>query len=208
MFTNPIQNDEVKEKAKQTCIDKYGVDNVFKSELIKQKIKETMHQKTGFSYNFQRPEVIAKSHTDDCMRRKLETMKRNNSFHNSVGERYIKKLLSAKFPNLIMQHKTEKYPFACDFYIPELDLYIEYNGYPSHGGRPYTGSEEDLKRVELWKKKSEEINFKGNKKSAYLNYIHTWTVRDSLKRETAKENNLNWKEFFNLKEFNEWFTTL
>jgi len=31
--------------------------------------------------------------------------------------------------------------------------------------------------------------------------INVWTVRDPLKRETARKNNLNWLEFFTLDEF-------
>ena len=33
----------------------------------------------------------------------------------------------------------------------------------------------------------------------YHNAIETWTIRDVKKRNFAKEHNLNWVEFFNLK---------
>jgi len=44
-------------------------------------------------------------------------------------------------------------------------------------------------------KESEEINFKGEKKSSYIDAIKIWTVRDPLKLEIAKKNNLNYKVF-------------
>ena len=53
--------------------------------------------------------------------------------------------------------------------------------------------------------KYEEINYKGEKKKQYKDYIKTWTVKDPEKRKTAKKNNLNWLEFFTLKEFDQWF---
>ena len=39
----------------------------------------------------------------------------------------------------------------------------------------------------------------------YKNAIDVWTRRDPLKRKTAKENNLNWLEFFTIKDFEDWF---
>ena len=38
---NVHQSQEIKEKCKQTCLEKYGVDNPAKNEAIKQKTKET-----------------------------------------------------------------------------------------------------------------------------------------------------------------------
>lgn len=38
----------------------------------------------------------------------------------------------------------------------------------------------------------------------YQNAINVWTRRDVLKRETAKRNNLNFIEFWNLDEVKEW----
>ena len=39
----------------------------------------------------------------------------------------------------------------------------------------------------------------------YKNAIKIYTISYPLKRQTAKENNLNWIEFFNMKEFEEWY---
>ena len=46
------------------------------------------------------------------------------------------------------------------------------------------------------------------KHSAYLAAINVWTARDPLKRKTARKNNLNWIEFFTIKEFENWFKNL
>lgn len=91
----------------------------------------------------------------------------------------------------------DRYPFTCDFYIPSLDLFIEYQGYWTHGGEPYIGTENQLRIVKDWKNKSNEVNFKGKFKKSYKIAINTWTVSDVQKREIAKENKLNWVEFFN-----------
>lgn len=49
---------------------------------------------------------------------------------------------------------------------------------------------------------------KAKKSKFYENAINVWTQRDVRKRNVAKENNLNWLEFFSLKEFNNWYNNL
>ena len=42
----------------------------------------------------------------------------------------------------------------------------------------------------------------------YENAIIVWTQKDPLKRETAKDNNINLIEFWNLQEVEDWLNTL
>ena len=50
---NPNQFNEFKEKSKQTCLEKYGVENPFSSEKIKEQIKQTCLEKYGVEYSGQ-----------------------------------------------------------------------------------------------------------------------------------------------------------
>ena len=111
------------------------------------------------------------------------------------------------------RYKSELYPWKCDFYIPEIDLYIEYQGLWTHGVKSfnYNGIQYNChcpydpnnlihqEVIKQWKNKN--TNF-------YNSAIETWTVKDVLKRETAKKNNLNWIEFFTIKDFNDWYEQL
>ena len=45
-------------------------------------------------------------------------------------------------------------------------------------------------------------------KSAYKDFIYTWTKRDPLKLKTFIDNKLNYKIFYTEKEFIEWFNSL
>ncbi len=186
---NPFNNDEIKDKRKQTMLQKYGVDNSFKSLKTKQIIKD------------KQVEISTK---------KYYTRKSNNTFHVSKPEKYILANLENMFPNRIKtQYKSDDYPFACDFYIIPLDLYIEYQGFWTHGNEPFDkNNTEHLKLIETWTQKSQELNFKNNYKCQYYNAIQIWTKRDPEKRKIAKENNLNWLEFFNLQQFDDWFNNL
>ena len=111
-----------------------------------------------------------------------------------------------KFPDTIHQYRDEeRYPFNYDFYIPSLDLFIEYQGSWLHNNHPYDENNiNDIQEVIMLKEKSKEINFKGHEKDLYQNAIYTWTDLDVRKRNIARKNNLNYLEFFNMKEFNDW----
>lgn len=66
---NPQQNASVKERLKKTVEDKYGVSCVFKSEKVKDKIKDTCLSKYGTERACQSQEVkdrIAQTHLKKC----------------------------------------------------------------------------------------------------------------------------------------------
>ena len=141
-------------------------------------------------------------------KKQYETKKRNHSFNSSVPEDKIKNILIQKFPDFKYQYRSELYPFACDFYIPEFDLYIEFQGTWIHGknGKTILGAydknnREHQKVLSIWQEKAKNSKF-------YEIAIEVWTIRDPLKRETARKNNLNWIEFFTMDEFMKWYDTI
>ena len=57
-----------------------------------------------------------------------------------------------------INYKDERYPFNCDFYIGDLDIFIELNLHWTHGKEPFdVKNKENLKIVEQWKEKT--LNF-------------------------------------------------
>ena len=134
-----------------------------------------------------------------------ETRKRNGTCNTSKDEKEILELLNRKFENVQKEYKSEVYPFSCDFYIPKLDLYIEYQGFWTHLNEPFIGTEDQLEKLEWLKMKSNELNYKNKRKNMYKIAIEVWTIRDPLKREIARKNNLNWIEFFTMDEFMKWY---
>jgi len=57
---NVFQSEEIKERTKETCLEKYGVENVFQSKEIKEKIKLTMIEKYGVEHNMKLKETKEK----------------------------------------------------------------------------------------------------------------------------------------------------
>ena len=219
----PEEQDIINQRRKQTVFKKYGVENVNQNIQIKNKIKQTSSERYG-GIGFASKElndkvkavVIEKygvdnpSKSEEIKAKKIATQKKNKAFHKSSHEEYIYDKLVQKFTDVRRQYRSKLYPFACDFYIPELDLYIEHQGTWRHGkysekkiyGLYNPNNPEHQKILKIWQEKADA----GSKN--YAQAINTWTRSDPLKRETAKKNNLNWIEFFTINEFDSWYSTI
>ena len=213
------QIEEAKEKSKKTCLEKYGseyyigskdrlektiefskqnynVDWFTKSEEIKNKAKETMLRRYGVEYSMQIPKnkeymsYLMSSY--EMQERRYNTMKRNHTFNSSSTEEELFLYIKSRFPKVVRQYKDKnRYPYFCDFYIPELDYFIELQGYYTHGKHPFDpNSNEDLQLIEYYKKKYGED----------CQPITIWSIKDVEKRECAKRNNLNFKEVWSLED--------
>lgn len=207
------QSQEIKDKVRNTVKEKYNVNNISQLNEVKEKKKQSSIEKYGTSCTFQGAEVLEKikkiniekygvenpSSSSVIKRRKIETMKKNHTFGTSQTEEFIYKRLLEIFDKVERQYCTDEYPFQADFYIPEIKTYIEYQGTWLHGEHPYNpNSKEDQDKLKFWKSKYDEGH------PYYGQAIAGWTVRDPLKRQTAKDNNLNWIEFWNLQEVENW----
>jgi len=118
----------------------------------------------------------------------------------SKSENKSYNVLKEKYSDIIYQYKSDLYPFNCDFYIPSLNLYIECNYHWTHGGHPYNeNNKKDQNQLKNWKEKNTKF---------YNNAINTWTIRDVNKRNIAKQNNLNYIEFWSLKELKTWLNLI
>lgn len=185
------------ESVKQTCLNKYGVDNVFKTDWCIEKIKETTRIHYGVdNYGKTKKHALA-THTPEVNQKRNDTKRKNGTFNSSKSENKTFKLLKHKFKHVLNNHKTDFYPFMCDFYVPKLDLYIECNYHWTHGKHLYDeNSEEDVMIVNKWKSKNMKY---------YDNAIYTWTIRDVNKQNIADKNKLNYKVFYNFDDFVEWY---
>ena len=177
----------VKDKIKNTCLEKYGVENPMQTQYYKNLISSILS-------------------SNEIQEKIYNTKLLNNSFNISYQEDVCFDLLKEKYSDCIRQYKSELYPYNCDFYIPSLDLYIEYNGSHYHHYHPFDiNDDNDINELNRLKEKAENSNaHKNGKKSQYDNIIYTWTILDLKKRNIAQQNNLNYIEFWNINEVKEW----
>ena len=210
---------EIRDKIKQTCIEKYGVDNPAKLEENKEKVKQTCLKKYGGLAPICDPNIknqikqtclekygvdnygkslkhkikmSAIMSSDEMQEHRYNVMTKNHSFNTSKPEEELYLYIKEKFPSVKRQYKDRlRYPYNCDFYIPELDYFIELQGYYTHNTHPYNpNSILDQVLVERYKERY------GPKCQA----ITIWTLKDPEKRDCAKRNHLNFKEVWNLEE--------
>ena len=154
-----------------------------KSEEWKAKLSES-HKGKGYRLSADKLKIkIEKTYL---------TKKRNNSFNKSgIEESFYSELLSQNVNKTVYrQYKDDRYPYYCDFYILEDDLFIELNAHWTHGGRPYDPNDKECQeQLALWQEKAKTSQF-------YANAIITWTIRDVEKQRCAKEKNLNYKVIY------------
>ena len=194
----PFKDEEVKEKIKSTLINKYGVDNPLKCNDIKEKSKQTCLKKYGTEYYFQSNEY--RKDLSAYLEKQRRTKKKNHTYTSSKAENMIYNKLVHYFNKVICQfYDKERYPYNCDFYIPEIDTFIEYQGYFSHQNHPFDSLNKDDIKL-----KNDFIEKIKNGKLYYQCVINTWCDVDIKKRNKAKENNLNYIEFWNINEVDIW----
>lgn len=138
-----------------------------------------------------------------------EKLERCKAISNGCKNRkYIKNkisLVEQDFYNFLINHnisfifqynEDSRYPYHCDFYLPKYDLFIELNVFWHHGGKIFYITDIDcINQLNKWKEKAKTSK-------SYKEAINTWTKRDVEKRNTAKNNNLNYIELFSIDDIN------
>lgn len=184
------------EKRKQTCIERYGGASGMSSKEVQLKRNITILKNHG---------VLNPLQSEKVQQKQNKTRKKNYNFRTSKQENIVNNMLLEIYPDLIRGYCSDYYHWNCDFYVPSEDLYIEYHGSHFHNNKPFEGTEEDLQKLEHYKIKSEEIKKRtGKSKSQYDIMIYTWTDLDVRKRNHCKEHNINYLEFYSIKEVEEY----
>jgi len=191
--TCALKNEEIRDKQKKTCLEKFGTEYATSSEEVQEKIRKTNKDKRGIEYPFQLLEI----------QNKVTQSKTENGTHGTSSEEpQIHELIKKIYPELtIIDHYNldERYPFICDFYIKELDTFIEYQGTWTHNKSPYDG----INIPKKWEGKIETNKY-------YKSAFNTYTVRDPMKRNYAEKSNLNFLEIWpsDFKKKEKWLTFL
>lgn len=158
-------------KRAKTNVERYGVRNVMSLQSTLEKIKAATHKKYGVDYAMQDKDLASKN---------VEAKRQSGTFSTSSVEEHVK-----GFDDFESQYnKDARYPYLCDFYDKDRDLYIEVNASWTHGYHWYD-VENDVDTCKKWKVKSKKSEY-------YANALDVFTKRDVEKRECARVNNLNY----------------
>lgn len=200
---HPMQLRSIKDAAlaslNKISIEKYGIPWPYLTQTAQikaiEKLKQTSLDKYGTEWPF---------HSKTSREKAFATKRKNGTFNTSSPEDNLHIILLEKFgsDNVFRNDNTHsEYPFAVDFYIKSQNLYIEYNGLWTHGKHFFDeNSQEDQELLKKWQSKAETSKY-------YRNAINVWTNKDPKKRETAKNNNLNYVVLWNWNDVEEWISS-
>lgn len=146
---NYSQTEESKERFRQICLEKYGVDNPAKvPEIIEKAARNANLSKIRnhtTSAELMQNEEFKRNYVQKCN----ETKRKNGTFNTSVSleDKFISYLRETypQYTILTQYHDDPRYPFNCDCYVKELDLFIEFQGSYFHNWRPFNNSEAHIK---------------------------------------------------------------
>lgn len=181
-----INTPEKIEKRKETLTERYGTTNIYDVSVFKQKVYDTNMERYGVPHIMQ---------TEDAKRRRNESLMKNPFWGSGISrqEQELYDELVKIFPSLIHQYTSEEYPFLADFYLPEKNLYIEWQGSQYHHFHPF--NEKDIQdQNELQRLREKSATYDGN--NQYAGIINQWTIRDVNRRKFVEGHNINWLEFF------------
>lgn len=136
---NPFKDPVAREKAKQTCLMKYGVDHPMKSPEIKDKLFSAYKQKTGYDHPAHNPNtLVGKNLKVSSIEKKLQTALINNHIEFETQKQVNKGNAHHKF----------------DFYLPKYKMYVDvdgvyYHGYLSDSNGNQVSEDRDDKRLML-----------------------------------------------------------
>lgn len=176
-------NESIQKRA-NTLLEHYGTTKLYSVPEIAEKIRQTNIERYGSENPYDNDEVLAKYYKNKN-ERKPDTSKEENTLYE---------LLKQYYPNIKQHYYNKKHPYNVDFYIPEKDLYIEYQGSGYHHYRPFNPDDNDcIKELNRLKELEQRL---GNIPNGYSEIIRIWTVKDPEKRQAAKINNINLMEIW------------
>lgn len=187
-----VQSDEYKErldsiidKVRQTNMSRYGAPVYTQSDEYKQKVDDVQDKIQSTMRDIYGAPVYTQSddyrqNVDKIVSKMNTTKRKNGTFSTSSVEEHVKDFYDFE----PQYNKDARYPYLCDFYDKERDLFIELNASWTHGYHWYD-AETDAKVCKKW-------IVKGKKSEYYANALYVFTKRDVEKRETARANNLNY----------------
>lgn len=223
----PFESEEIQQKAEDTCLKRYGVRKPATLGAISEKIRASWKRKTPSEKqeivnkrkqtkkglygdenycnheqckrtNLERYGVEYTNQVESIRQKMLATLFANGNTSNS--EIRFAEYLTANHIEFIREYVDDRYPYHCDFYLPERDMFIELNIFWSHGKKWFNAYDDaDIVKLEFWKEKSSESK-------AYSSAVDVWSRRDIEKRKRARENKLNYVVLWSESDIIEWFS--
>lgn len=195
---HPMKISDNIEKVKNTNRKRYNVDWPLQSESFINNMAETNLEKYGVE-NPMLIEVPVNGETLTPKERMLISKREKGTLNSSSYEEIFHEKIKEKHNDVERNYdKDKRYPFLCDFYIPEEDLFIELNLHWTHGSHWFDPkNDNDILKLKSWLEKSKFSDY-------YKNAVKIWTERDPLKHKVALDNGIKYVVLWTEKEAEMW----
>jgi hypothetical protein len=122
---NISKSDLIKEKKIKTCLENYNVDNPSKSIIIKNKKIETSLNNCGFEYPSQNRDTLYKRLKNGFTIKHIDHLYYQGSYEKEFIIKYKDKIKLENGLSIMYIYMNEEKIYHSDFYIPTHDLVIE-----------------------------------------------------------------------------------
>lgn len=187
-----VHSKESINKKRKTMLERYNLTTFISTDEAKAKKEQTLLNRYGVTNSYQIPSINEKAlknaQSADAKQKRHNTKKLNGWSRSTIEENFTKYLTDNKI-NFKHNYKSDNYPWKVDYYLIDLDLYIEINAFWTHNKHFYDKfNKDDNIKLNLWK----------NKKSSFFDMaVATWSNSDIKKRDWAIEHKLNYIVLWN-----------
>ena len=237
LYDNPQKKEEIREKTRQTNIERYGGPSPTSNKEVKEKQKKSRLEKYNGKYTIYSNELLKYLSDKQFDKETQEKIKKTSLLRYGV-EHYSQ---SQEFKDYIHKHhkeivekgnKTKRKNGTFNTSKPEQESYRlllekfpdiqkEYKEerYPFNCDFYIPSIDLFIECQYHWTHGDHPFDINNeldvelseewkNSESKFKNNAwNTWTIRDVNKREIANKNNLNWIEFFTFEEFEKWLNS-
>lgn len=184
--------------------EKYGVESIFQIPEVHEKgvkaSRSEITNKKRDATNLKRYGAINPYASTEIIHKIMMTKTKNGS--RSKDELLFEKALKEKNIRFIGNYKESRYPWHCDFYLPDTDTFIELHLHWTHGFHFYDSNNiDDRLRLNMLIERSKTSGY-------YKSAINVWTIVDLEKRDCAIKNNLNYIVLWNKEDINNFLQNL
>lgn len=141
-----MRSEEIKKKVKNTCLNKYGINNPMQSKEIQkksitttlkhwgveyslssEKVREKMEQTNLLRYGFKNP-----AQSKEIQEKIRKTFFENGKVRTSTQQIKLFNTLLEKYENCILNFPLENYSLDCVLEIEDVKIDVEYDGWYWH----------------------------------------------------------------------------
>lgn len=122
---NISKSNIIKEKKKQTCLRNYNVDNPSQSDLVKDKKRTTSLINYGFEYPSQNEDFLQKKLKKGLKINYIDHLYYQGSYEKEFILKYKDKIRIDNGLSIMYEYLNEKKIYLSDYYLPDFDLVVE-----------------------------------------------------------------------------------